>query len=134
MARSFGFGWLATILGGLRERRADLRAAAAAILGEKDEQVAHCFVIGAIDDRAAVAPRSDQPRIGEQQKLGGHGVGRGVERAGDLTGGKPFRSGLYQQAKDYEAGILRQRGKAFHGSCRFHISLIPEIWNEVKKN
>src|SRR5277367_2663128 len=123
--------WSAAIAGDFGKRRTHFRATAATILGEIDEEIAHRFEIDRIDDRAAIAPRTDKARIGEHKKLRGSRVGRGIRTARDLTRRKPLRSRLHEQAKHVDAGVLRERGKSFDGVYRFHISLIPEMLEGV---
>ncbi len=45
-----------------------------------------------------------------------------VKPFGDLTGSHALRPGSYQQAKDFQAIFLSERGESRNGVRRFHIS------------
>src|SRR6202008_5172169 len=98
---------------GRHERGANFASSRAAILGEKDEQVAHRGKVDRVDDRAAVAPRANETGVREKEQLCRHGVGSGVERARDFTRREPFRTRLDEETEDVETRIVRERGKLF---------------------
>jgi len=99
--------WFATIVRDRRERRTDFRATSAAILGQKDHQIAHGWEIDGINDRATCPARSDQASIREDEKLRGHGIRRCVQPPSDLTCGQPLRPGFHQQTERLKAPLLR---------------------------
>src|SRR3954454_22157412 len=105
-------GWFATTVRDRRQRRADFRTAAAAILGEEDQQLAHGVEIDGIDDRAALTTRLDEPRIRKDEKWRRHGVRRGAEPPSASTRRQPCTSRLREQRTHPDPRIRRQSGKA----------------------
>jgi len=55
----------------------------------------------------------DQSSAHQHGQVGGHGVGRGFELAGDFASGQAFAAGLGQQAKRGQAGVLTQGRQRF---------------------
>jgi hypothetical protein len=129
MARSPRF---ATTVGNGRERRTDFRAASAAILGQKNQQVTHGREIDGIYDRAAFALRADQAGIREDEKLRGHRIRRRLQTPRDLTCRQALRPGFHQQTEHLKPCLLGERGQSFDGVKQFHTSWIAEIKRFVK--
>ena len=96
-------------------RHADFGTAVAAIPQHEQHHRLKCLEIGAVDDRAAEAPRRHEPRAGQDSQMRRHGVLRHRERLGDVTGGKPPRLVLRQQAKHVEPGRLSKRRQRQNG-------------------
>src|SRR5690606_11421612 len=62
---------------------------------------------------------------------GERGAGQ-IEVVANVTDAKAIRSGLHQQAKDYQSAGLRQCGQGVEGVISFHCSRIIEIsWRLV---
>src|SRR5690606_35492135 len=75
--RSGIFGHLvgiAAVIRSYRRESADFRPAAAAIAREVKHEVAEAAEVGAVDDRAAVAPPRDETGTGQHRQVGRHGV------------------------------------------------------------
>ncbi len=63
-----------------------------------------------------------QPVQVKRQRVGGY-----ANRTGDLAGRHALRSGLNEQAIDFEPVFLRERRKSGHCICLFHISTTIEL-------
>ena len=107
---------------------ARLRRALAAVFGEVGEQRVHGFEARRINHRAAVTADSDQSRAAQAVEVKCQGVGRELERGGDLARGHTLRSGLHQQAEHVETTVLGERGQSRDGICLFHTSTNIEIF------
>jgi hypothetical protein len=55
-------------------------------------------------------------------------VGDGCPRRADLAGRQTFRPPLYQQAKDVELGLVRQRAKRRDDSWLFYSFIFIKIF------
>src|SRR6185437_7005465 len=116
------------------ERAAHFGAAAATIFSQKNEKIAHRLIVDGVDDGAAFAARTNQFRIRKNQKLRRQRVGGHAKAAGDFACRHARRASLHQKPEYLQPRVLRDGGKALDGRCQFHISLIPEISNQVKRD
>ena len=88
------------------KRRADLRRAAAAILEKEASDVPHLIEVGAVDDRAAVTLRLDQPGSGQDAEMARHGVVRHGELPRDFSGWQTGGLVPDEHPEHLEAGVL----------------------------
>ena len=109
------------------ERRAQIGVAGAAIRDEERHQRAQTVEVGTVDDRPALALGPDQAGARQDGKVGGHGILRNVELAGDLARGEAGGRVADEQAEDVEARRLRERRQRRDGLIGFHISNIVDI-------
>jgi len=112
------------------KRRADFRAALAAVFHQVDQKLAHTFVAGGVNDRATVTAAGHKARVGQYGQLGRQGIGCDLERPGDLAGRDACGPGLDEQPKDGEAAILGESGQSFDGGAGFNSSTVVEIMKE----
>jgi hypothetical protein len=82
---------------------------------QKQQQPAHLSEIHRIDDGAAVPARVDQPRIRQHQKLGRHGIGGGLQLAGNVPGRHAARTGFHQRPEHGEPALMGQCGQLADG-------------------
>src|SRR5687768_8970190 len=101
--------------------------AGAAVLHEEADEPAQRVVIGAVDDRARLAPPRDQPRALQLLEVERDVGGGDADRLGHLARGNAVRSGSHQQPYDFKPGFLRQSGETGEGLTSDHISTILEL-------
>ena len=103
--------------------------AAAAILEQEARDDPHLIEVGAVNDRATVTHRFDQPGSGQDAEMARHGVVGHRELPRDFPGGQPGRFVPDKHAKGLKAGILGQGGEGEDRVFILHLSRIVEIWN-----
>ncbi len=81
----------------------------------------------AVDDRAATPFGVDQAGAAEDGQMGGHGILRHVELAGDFARGEAIGFVAHQQPEHIEARALRQRPQGRNSRLVIHISSIADI-------
>ena len=94
--------------------------AAAAIFGKVGDELVHRGEVGAVDQRAALPLRLDQPgalQLGEMERQAAVGQ---VERLSDAARGHALPAGLDEQPEQSEAMLLRQSGKTGDHRVRLH--------------
>jgi hypothetical protein len=113
-------------------RAASGKRALATVFGEEGNEAVHRRKACGVDHGAAVAAHRDKPGRAQPVEMEREGVGGEAELFGDVTGRHAVRSGLDQQAEDFQPVFLRQCGQGRDGVYRFHISTIIEISPVVK--
>ena len=95
-----------------KQRFAEIRRAVAAILHEKQHDLAEALEIRVIDDGAALAVTSHKASPCEDRQMCRHGVLRNLEKPGYFACGDPVWFATHQKAKRLEPSGLSERGKA----------------------
>src|SRR4051794_3331746 len=83
-------------------------APAAAVLGEKSDQLVHALEVDAVDDEAAVlaaARKAGSRKMSEVERKRG---GRQVQLFADHAGGQSLRAGFDQQPEHLQPRAMRQ--------------------------
>ena len=108
-------------------RRALFRVAPAAVFHQVGDQIVHRDVVGAVDDRAAVAPAPHQPRVFQVIQMEREGRRRNAELGADFAGGHSVGAALHQHPEHVEPRFLGEGGE--RGDCFLflHIFITIEI-------
>jgi hypothetical protein len=104
------------------QRRADFRLPVAAVVQQKEHQLAHRLQLDTVDQAPAVTFAGNQAGAAQDGEMRGHGVVRHVQPAGNLACRQAVRLLLHKQPEDIQPGRLRQRGQGVEGILAFHVS------------
>ncbi len=99
----------------------------AAILGHVSEQRIHDRISRRIDQGPTFPPEGYEVGVFELVEMKRQGCGRKPQPFADLPRRNPLGSGLHEQAKDIETGLVTERDKGGYGFLFFHISNMVEI-------
>ncbi len=112
--------------GRLHQLLAALRMAAAAILHQKLDQRPRAIQVRAIEDRASLPFRRDQPGAVQDREMAGQGARRHIQVVCKIACRNRLRREPDQLPEDFETGVLGQRTERGERLLRFHISRMVE--------
>ena len=109
------------------KRRADFRAAAAAILEQKGENRSQGIKIGSVDDRPAETLGANEPRPAQDAEVRRHRIVRDPEAARDLARRQPHGLCAHENPEHVEAGALSQCRQGKDDLLVLHMSRLIDM-------
>ena len=101
---------------------------ATAMIGEVAQQCGHRLIMGAVTDEAPFVPGHYESRLRQGFEVKGQRRRRCRDLLGNGMHDQAVVSGPNQQAKNTQAGFLRQRGKGGNDLGFIHSSILLELW------
>lgn len=112
-----------TTFGKLSDKRfAEIRASAAAVLRQKQHQVAKGSDVRALDNLPPPLFRDDKVGSDEDGEVAGERALTEPRRVYELPGGNALRFATHQTPEGVEAGWVRESSKGLKGAGRLHPS------------
>ncbi len=104
----------------------------AAIFGQERQQAPRSLDVDGVENAPFDPPRSQQAGALQMREVVRQGRGRHGNACGNLPRRQPARPFANQQPEYRQAVLLGERCERFYGTLLFHISVVLEIWNELK--